>query len=597
MRGTCLVTWTVVLGAALLLAPVRLLGANATTPGVLSFPNPTLENISVLWLISGDDDNDGVVTVRYRETGTTTWREGMPLRRTPAGTNPTNGWSWPNRHAGSVFDLAPGTSYDLELTLTDPDGGSTVQTRTVSTRPVPAPMAGAPVKAVTPATFAAVAADAQPGDILELTAGSYPGFTFARDGAEGRPIVLRSAGGAVVSGAVNLDERQWVYLDGLTINGRVRMDASAHMSVTRCTVTIPPGTPEGEGRSGIVFQQRSEDNYVADNVVTGIATWQEGLLGCCDAPFMGEGIEFSGPGHVIMNNRVRGFRDDVSLMEEDEAYDQWSIDILNNDLQLAVDDGVEGDYCLHNCRIMRNRVSNAFIGLSSQPGIGGPTYFIRNVLYNVILEAFKLHNGSSGDVILHNTVVKSGDAFGVYAGTTIFRTMTRNNLFLGGPGWSNSDWSSGEGRVIHFYDAAGDVHMDFDGVGSVDGTTRGRIGAASFSNLAQLRSLTTETHATSVSLGVFASAVAHPQNPFPERAIPDLRLAAGSAAENAAQVIPGINDSFLGGGPDLGAYEAGVILPTYGPRPALPRVSIGDVSVTEGDSGTKTITFTLTLER
>jgi hypothetical protein len=450
---------------------------------------------------------------------------------------------------------------------------------------------------VTPVTFAAVAGEAQPGDILDLAAGSYSGFTFPRDGSAGRPIVVRSTSGAVINGVVDLDERQWVYLDGLTINGRIRMNASSHMSVTRCTVTVPAGTPEGEGRSGIVFQLRSEDNYVADNVVTGIATWQESLLGCCDAPFMGEGIEFSGPGHVIVNNRVRGFRDDISLMEEDEAYDQWSIDILNNDLQLAVDDGVEADYCLHNCRIMRNRVSNAFMGLSSQPGIGGPTYFIRNALYNVILEAFKLHNGSSGDVILHNTVVKSGDAFGVYAGTTIFRTFTRNNLLIGGPGWSNADWSSGEGRVIHFYDAAGDVDMNFDGVGSQDGTIRGRIGAASFSDLAELRTLTTETEAVPVSLGVFASAVTHPQNPFPERAIPDLRVAAGSAAENAALAIPGINDGFLGSGPDLGAYEAGAVLPVYGPRPSLPRLSIGDVSVKEGDDGTKTITLTVTLER
>jgi hypothetical protein len=599
MRGPRLASNAVVLGASLALWPGGLFGANATTPGALSFPNPTLENISVLWLIGGDDDNDGIVTVRYRETGETSWRTGMPLRRVPAGTNPTNGWTWPNRHAGSVFDLAPGRSYDIELTLTDHDGGSTVESRTVSTRSVPTAMAGAPIKPVTPATFAAVAAGAQPGDIFELAAGSYSGFTFSRDGASWQPIVLRSSAGAVIEGVVDLGSRQWVYLEGLTINGGIRMNASSNMSVTHCTVTVPAGTPEGQGRSGIVFQLRSENNYVADNVVTGIASWQEDQLGCCDAPFMGEGIEFSGPGHVVMNNRVRGFRDAISFMEEDEAYDQWSIDVLNNDVQLAVDDGVEADYCFHNCRVMRNRVSNAFIGLSSQPGIGGPTYFVRNAMYNLILEAFKLHNGSSGDVILHNTVVKSGDAFGVYAGTTIFRTFTRNNLFIGGPGWSNADWSSGSGRVIHFYDAAADVDMNFDGVWSEDGTIQGRIGATTFSSLTELRSLTTETNAAQASLAVFASPVTHPQSPFPERAIPDLRIAAGSAAENAAQGIPGINDGYLGAGPDLGAHEAGAALPVYGPRSqsSLPRLSIGDVTVIEGADGTKTIAVTVTLER
>ena len=61
----------------------------------------------------------------------------------------------------------------------------------------------------------------------------------------------------------------------------------------------------------------------------------------------------------------------------------------------------------------------------------------------------------------------------------------------------------------------------------------------------------------------------------------------------------GINDGFLGSGPDLGAYEAGAVLPVYGPRSqsSLPRLSIGDASVVEGPDGTKTITLTVTLER
>ena len=120
---------------------------------------------------------------------------------------------------------------------------------------------GAPVKPVTPSTFASVAASAQPGDILELAAGSYSGFTFSRDGAPGQPIVLRSDGGAVVSGVVYLDDRQWVYLDGLTVNGRVRMNSSSHMAVMRCTVTIPVGASAGQSRSGIVFLDGHLEHY------------------------------------------------------------------------------------------------------------------------------------------------------------------------------------------------------------------------------------------------------------------------------------------------------------------------------------------------
>src|SRR5688572_27505190 len=40
-----------------------------TTPGDASSPSPTIEHLSVEWLVDGDTDLDGVVTVRWRETG------------------------------------------------------------------------------------------------------------------------------------------------------------------------------------------------------------------------------------------------------------------------------------------------------------------------------------------------------------------------------------------------------------------------------------------------------------------------------------------------------------------------------------------------
>jgi len=47
----------------------------------------------------------------------------------------------------------------------------------------------------------------------------------------------------------------------------------------------------------------------------------------------------------------------------------------------------------------------------------------------------------------------------------------------------------------------------------------------------------------------------------------DLRLKEGSAAVDAGEVLPNINDGFAGKVPDLGAYELGADLPPYGPRP------------------------------
>ncbi len=111
--------------------PLTALAQDATIAGEPSSPHPTIESLSIVWPIEGDDDADGVVTVRYRARGESSYRAGLPLRRVPAGSN--EGFSWRNQHAGSLFDLRPGTSYEIELSLDDPDGGSTSASLTAKT--------------------------------------------------------------------------------------------------------------------------------------------------------------------------------------------------------------------------------------------------------------------------------------------------------------------------------------------------------------------------------------------------------------------------------------------------------------------------------
>lgn len=537
-------------------------GANASVAGALSLPNPTLENLTVEWAFSGDANANAQVSVRYRAQGSATWSAGMPLRRTAAGS--AADFSWTTRHSGSVFGLSPATIYELELTLTDPDGGSEQRLATARTRAVPAPMAGATVRPASASTLAAVMNAAQPGDIIELAAGSYSGFTVARDGSEGKPIVIRAAtrGSVVINGEVGLFNRNHVQLDGLTVNGRIRFNGSNNVAITRCAVNASASL----GGDGIVTYLRAENAYIADNVVTGTTAWADSSLGV-NGNNLGEGILVTGPGHVIQNNRVVGFRDGISFLEGSEAVDQYSIDVLNNDIEVAADDGVEADFCRHNCRIMRNRITNVFVGLSSQPGLGGPTYFVRNVLYNVAHVAFKLYRESHGDVLLHNTVVKSGDALGLYAGVPIVALYSRNNLLIGGPGGTYGGYTNGSGRVIDISTLdTSSADMNYDALGSNTGSFGGRLGSTSFSSLAQLRSATGEKAAVEVGLGAFAVAPAFPSAAMTRYAVPDLRPAAGGAAVDAGVALPGINDGFSGSAPDAGAYELGAALPLYGPR-------------------------------
>jgi hypothetical protein len=529
---------------------------NATVPGSITVPFPTVQNMAVEWAISGDANLNGVVKVRFRPVGSSAWKEGMALRRVPAGSNA--GFSWSNRHSGSLLDLQPNTTYQIELSLSDPDGGSTTKTVTARTRAVPAPMANAPVKSVTPANFASVAAGAQPGDILQLGAGTYNGFNWVKSGVAGKPIVIRSSGGAVINGNIDMFDQGYVYLTGLTVNGRIRLNRTKHVAVTRSTINT--------SSDGIVHYLRSENSYIADNVINGKTVWRESSMGV-NGNNIGEGILITGPGHVVRSNRVTGFRDNISLLEASEAVDQYSIDIMNNDLRNGADDAIEADFCFHNCRVMRNRITNAFQGISSQPSLGGPTYFLRNVMYNIVLSAFKLNNGSVGDVIMHNTVVKNGDALGVYAGAPVRRAAFRNNLFIGGPGGTYAGYSSGTGKVASLVDLdTSNSSANHDAFGSTAGGFTGQMGATRFSSLANMRSATSEKNAQQIGLSGFAASVAYPSSPMTAYNTPDLRLKSDAPAVNAGTRIPNVNDGFSGAAPDAGAYELGQAMPVYGPR-------------------------------
>jgi hypothetical protein len=558
-QGMKLIRAGLTLAVSILSSPAA--AQNSTTPGEVSVPYPTLRNLAVEWAISGDDNLNGVVTVRYRQAGSGAWHQALPLKRIPAGSN--EGFSWTNRHSGSIFDLEPDTEYEIELVLTDPDGGSTTRTVTARTRPVPRAPADAPLRPATPATFSQVASSAQAGDVILLADGQYSGFTFQKDGSADRPIVIRAEHpkAAVINGDVRLDGRSFVFVEGLTVNGMIKFNGARAIVVRGCTVNTAD--------SGIVSMGAGVENaYIADNIVIGPTGWSNDTVGA-NGNNLGEGIQLTGPGNVIEYNFVKGFRDAISLMEDSEAVNQVCIDIMNNRIEVGADDAVEADFCMGNCRVMRNYLLNSFMGVSSQPSLGGPTYIIRNVMYNIIYSPFKLYRGSSGDVVLHNTVVKCGDALMMVPGRPISFAFFRNNLLIGGAGGGTyGGYSNGNGRVIDAPDVDSTCSLDYDGYGSIGtGRFEGNLGGARFYSLAELRANTSEVHAVQLDLSVFVQAVEFPASgPFPERAAADLQLTPGGAAIDRGELLPNVNDGFSGTAPDLGAYEQGETPPHYGPR-------------------------------
>lgn len=420
------------------LSPVH--AADSTTPGGITTPFPTITNLAVEWRIEGDDNLNANCLLRYRRSGDAAWQEGMPLRRVPAGSSrgTSANVTWTNRLSGSVFDLEPGTTYEIELRLHDPDGGESTKVVEASTRPEAVANADAVVRQGSKADLNAV----KPGEVLMLADGDYGAVTFNRDGQPGRPIVYRSASRKAVFSEIGLTNRKWVYLEGVTVNGPVRMNGTEHCAVRRCTIRSQFGIK--------AYKPGMWNACIEDNVITGIREWQPAIMGA-GGDNGGEGIQFTGSGNVVRHNRVQGFRDCISHMEDDGAVSQQCNDFINNDISAGLDDGIEADFALHNCRIMRNRLTNCFVGISSQPGLGGPNYFLRNVMFNIVHCAFKLHRFSQGDVILHNTVIKAGDGLGIYTADPFDHARIEHNLFIGGKapaGVSYGGYSPGRGRAV-----------------------------------------------------------------------------------------------------------------------------------------------------
>ena len=546
-------TPTMLLGSLLAfwVLPAGVEAANSINPGSLTSVYPTFENLAFDWDFSGDDNKNANVDIRYRPVGSGGWSEGMPLRRISAGssTGTMNPFSWGNRFSGSLFQLTPGTDYQVELTLNDPNGGSTQQLMNVSTRPLP---------------------KLNVGTIVELPPGNH-GTLFPQSGTPSNPRIYRSkfADNPATYSHIDLSGKHDVIITGITVNNPggkgIKANNAHNYVIARNTINA---------KHGIWALSGASNGAIFDNVVQGETVWAESSMGN-SGNNAGEGIFVSGPGNVIAYNDVRGFRDNISLLEDDAGLNQINIDIHNNEIRVAADDAIEADFAQGNVRVMNNRITDAFIGISMQPSLGGPTYIMKNSMYNIVNTALKPYRFSEGDVVMHNTIVKVGSGLTSFTNQNFDHALFRNNLAMGGVDTGNiNGFSPGNSRGADVRRCATDCDFDYDAVGvttNASPTNSSRI----YINGIGTNFNTVEQHGIIIQginandMGPLFPGVSQPTTKaavLSEHVPQDLRPGPNSPVLDNAELIPGINDNFLGNGPDRGAYEVGQALPQYGPR-------------------------------
>ena len=535
-------------------------------PGAVNVDRPTLVTLGVQLLISGDDDHDAAVTVRYRETGAGTWRDAMPLFRV----HPESvvGRTVPEQFAGSIFDLSPGTTYDVELHAIDPDGPvDTTLTVTATTRSVPGDPAHPTPRSVSDAASLAAALNAaQPGDVITIADGTYAShFLITASGTADDPIVIRgsSEDGTILDGQGSsgnvLDVYgSFVHVERLTLqnaNRGLRFQGAATEGNVARRLHIR------DVRLGIGSRQDQRDFYLCDNVVEGRLVWPQVYTDDGGAHSNDDGIHVEGNGHVVCHNQLVGFGDALKVQEDGAR----AVDFYGNEVLSAYDNGIELDTSEGNTRAFRNRFTNTYATISFQPVFGGPVYAIRNVVVNVANEQLKFHalgttppQEPSGMLVLHNTFVSPGLALNLQTSATSHHFVVENNIFYGPspPGPRVADWTG----------PIDDGTFDRDGW-FPDGTFDFNA-AGTWTSFAAMRAAgTVEPNGILLVAPTFASGLEPPATYRTTMVPQDVTLASTSTAVDRGVIVANVSDRFTGARPDLGALERDCPLPLFGVRP------------------------------
>ena len=364
----------------------------------------------------------------------------------------------------------------------------------------------------------------------------------------------------------------------------------------------------------------SSNFYIADNYFIGrndpnhVIGWAgefwrkfDGEDGQKFPPVMGSyiAVKVYGPGHVIAYNYVANFHDGIDTetygnpdgsaavggpkYPPREYFDRRtvSIDYYNNYMTNFHDNPFEVDGSMHNVRVMRNMMINsASHAFCNQPAIGGPVYWIRNIVYHMPGGSTRLTGGSAGVIFYNNTILSETQA---QAGrtctgrTTCFSARTRRrrssaintytnytssdyNGFRPNPGaaysfaWNSPPWATaadysplmrgrGAGRPRRVARDASVQHAR--GVQPCDAS-------GSAQRPRRLRRLRERAEARRAGRRDGAESL--------QGGIVRLQAEAGSAAVDRGMALPNVTDGFAGAAPDLGALEVGQAAPHYGPR-------------------------------
>jgi hypothetical protein len=430
-------------------------------------------------------------------------------------------------------------------------------------------------------------------------------YYLTQSGTADKPIAIIAAGdGEVVfdgdgNGVLfDVTAANYTYFEGITFRntnlailaGRKRILGATGLTVKHCRF-------EQVGMGIHTDYSGSNNFYIADNTFIGLHDptemigWEPRTWGSASG-FAEKSLDRSqyavkiyGQGTVVAYNRVRNFHDALDHATYGDP-DGWphpirdrmpvSIDFYNNDVSNTHDNCIETDGAMYNVRVLRNRCIN--IGeqaLSEEPLMGGPAYFIRNIVYNSPGSGVKFSGDPSGGIFLHNTFLSSvRTSDGGDDGANAF---FRNNLIIAEnpkqPVFLMDTYDSYSSSDYNGFGFESSSEAPFVRIGPPEGKSvdyKDPLVEKKYGSLEEFsRATGLDQHSKIVNYRIFRNL--HPVDPATPSKVYDpdqldFSLQEGSAAVDAGVVLYNINDGFTGKAPDLGALEVGQPIPHYGPR-------------------------------
>jgi len=561
--------------------------------------HPSFETAGIHLTYQGDPKSTSV-TIKYRKVGAASWFEAHPPVR------------YDGRHsATSLFDLAPGTKYEVQVS------GKTYSLTTRKQFSLPTPTKVVNITAGDSAGLQAALKAASAGTEIRIPKGTYSGgFSVDKSGTEAHPIVVTGIlsaadkakaienrsdlpkltnGGGVGFAFQNAAH---VVLQNVRVANAdsygVLVESSHHCVVQHCQVyDNDDGYSDTSWRFNIRLNGGGSSagynliqyNHVAD---TDNVSFDAGepWNGSSNVTYFGiNNLGDSGPGVVIRGNRVEGHYDCiVPCPDESDNLDPgenstdalgshnqagFNVEVYDNYIYFCRDDGIESDGFCVNARIFRNTIVKVNNGVSIAPALPGPFFWVRNRVQDIVEGAIKINTSvGSGSATIrnhyfyHNTFSKGANggtlmAFG--GGTTSSKLLHyRNNIFH-----SSTDLVDDWGSHIPQPSMDGDLWYSTS-------SSQLSYGGSSFSDFSDFKSGTGQE-----ANGLWADPQIDPAT---------LDLKAGSPAIDKALSIPGINNVYSGAGPDIGAHEHGTSKPPPPPPPPTQSDAGGTTPMDSGPS-------------